>query len=322
MLIYIGSRRQTHVLRTMWRDERMPRWICRTYSWLFRTRQLPAATYIFTGVDRLDAGERRLAAQFYRHINAQTGFRALNDPAVAMNRFRLLRTLFEKGVNSFNAYLVPEKARPSRYPVFIRRNSASVPPLTGLLRDEVELDREINRLVAAGEVAEDLILIEYCAQEVEVGIFAKQAEYRIGNQYVPNATQFSDGWYVKRATHIEVPDRFHHADALMLEENPYAAPLARVFEIAGIEYGRADFGVVNGRPEVFEINFNPDLMTQRERPRRNPLNRANCDRSDTLLFEALHAIDTSERGSMKTIGNSELAQFRLRFWRNYAPQRY
>lgn len=323
MLIYIGSRRQTYVLRTMRRDGRMPKWTCRTYSWLFRTSRLPAATYIFTGIDRLDAGERYLAAQMYRHINAQgPEFRALNDPAIAMGRFRLLRTLFEKGLNSFNAYLVAELARPSRYPVFIRRNSASVAPLTDLLQDRAALDAEINRLLAAGEVAEDLLIIEYCAQEAELGIFVKQAEYRIGEHYVANATQFSDRWYVKRTTHVEVPDRLHHADAVILDENPYAAPLKPIFEIAGIEYGRADFVIVDGRPQIYEINFNPDLTSQRERPRPNPLNRANWDRSESLAYEALHKIDLSGRGSVRTISTPELTQFRLRFWRNYAPQRY
>lgn len=323
MLFFIGSRRHTHVLRHAQRDERMPAWTCRTYSWLFRTRALPAGTYIFTGIDRLDAGERRLAALFYRHLNAQgEGFRALNDPAIAMGRYRLLRTLHEAGINDFNVYLATEKQRPSRYPVFLRRNASSTAPLTGLLQAPAELEAAIGRLVAAGEVPEDLLIIEYCAEQAEAGIFVKQAEYRIGDRYVPSASQFSDGWYVKRATHIEVPDRLHHADAALIAADPYAAPLAPIFQIAGIEYGRADFGIVGGRPQIYEINFNPDLTTQWERPRPHPLNRANWDRSESLVFEAMHAIDTEAHGSIGTISNSELLAFRLRFWRNYAPQRY
>jgi hypothetical protein len=325
MLIFIGSRRQTWVLRHLKRDDRMPAWTCHTYQWLFRTGRLPAATYIFTGIDRLDAGERRLASLFYRHINAQgagSGFRALNDPAIGMGRYRLLRTLHDAGINDFNAYLATETLRPSRYPVFLRRNSSSTPPLTDLLQSPAELEAALEKLVTAGEAPEDLIIIEYCAEETEPGIFIKQAEYRIGERYVPNASQFSSGWYVKRTTHVEVPDRLHHADVVVLDTDPYAAPLKRVFELSGIEYGRADFGIVGGRPQIYEVNFNPDLTTQRQRPRPNPLNRANWDRSESLVFEALHAIDSSGQGSVRSVANSELAQFRLRFWRNYAPQRY
>ncbi|RYE08352.1 MAG: hypothetical protein EOP22_13770 [Hyphomicrobiales bacterium] len=323
MLIFIGSRRQTYVLRHMQRDERMPAWTCRTYAWLFRTRRFPAGTYIFTAVDRLDAGERRLAALFYRHLNAQGGaFRALNDPAIAMGRYRLLRTLHEAGLNDFNAYLATEQQRPSRYPVFIRRASSSIAPLTGLLRSADELEANLARLIAAGEAAEDLIIIEYCAEEAAPGIFIKQSEYRVGDRYVPNGSQFSAGWYVKRSTHIEVPESYHHADTALIAANPYADVAARAFAIAGIEYGRADIGMVGGRPQIYEINFNPELTTQRERPRPHPMHSANWDRSDDLLFEAMHAIDTKGKGSVGTIGNAELLQFRLRFWRNYAPQRY
>jgi hypothetical protein len=32
-----------------------------------------------------------------------------------------------------------------------------------------------------------------------------------------------------------------------------------VFEIAGVDYGRVDYGVVDGVPQVWEINLNPTL---------------------------------------------------------------
>jgi hypothetical protein len=75
---------------------------------------------------------------------------------------------------------------------------------------------------------------------------------------------------------------------------------------------------------VFEVNFNPDITTQQERPRPNPLDRANWDRSDTLMFEAMQAISGAgtATSSAPTLHTGELREFRLRFWRNYAPQRY
>lgn len=323
MLVFIGSRRQTYVLRHMRRDERMPNWTCRTYGWLFRTWRLPAATYIFTGVDRLDANERRLAAQFYRHINAQgPDFRALNDPAVAMGRYRLLRTLFEQCINDFNAYLATERDRPQRYPVFIRRHANSMPPLTALLGSADELEAALAKLIAAGEPAEDLLIIEYCAEEESPGLYVKHAEYRILDQYVLNAPLFGAGWYVKLASHVEVPDERHQADAALLAENPFEMTLRRAFEIAGIEYGRADFGLVGGRPQIYEINFNPELTTQREKPWPNPLHRANKEHAEDRVFAALRDIDSAGGRPAPTLWTSELNQFRLRFWRNYAPQRY
>jgi hypothetical protein len=41
--------------------------------------------------------------------------------------------------------------------------------------------------------------------------------------------------------------------------NPFAEALRPVFDIAGVDYGRVDFGLVAGRPQIYEINTNPDI---------------------------------------------------------------
>jgi len=323
MIVFIGTRRQTHLLRTMRRDARMPEWHCHTYQWLFRTRRLPAATYIFLGVDRLDHAERRLAGQYYRHINGLgDGWRALNDPAIAMGRYRLLRSLHTAGVNDFNAYLAAEGVTPARFPVFIRRNSSSTPPLTGLVTAPKELQAEIDRLIAAGEPPEDLVIIEYAGEPLRPGLFQKQSEYRIADAYIPTPTIYAGDWVVKVSNTIPVPDDVAERDLKVMENNPFAAVARTAFEIAGIEYGRADIGIVGGRPQIYEINFNPDVRTQREQPNASPILARLWDQSDSLFFKALSEINSSARGTAPTLSNFDLTAFRLRFWRNYAPQRY
>jgi hypothetical protein len=42
-------------------------------------------------------------------------------------------------------------------------------------------------------------------------------------------------------------------------ENPHQAWLARVFDVAGIDYGRIDYGIAGGVPQVWEINLNPTV---------------------------------------------------------------
>jgi len=44
-----------------------------------------------------------------------------------------------------------------------------------------------------------------------------------------------------------------------LRENPHAEWARQVFEMAHIEYGRLDYGVRNGQPQAWEINFTPAL---------------------------------------------------------------
>jgi hypothetical protein len=45
-----------------------------------------------------------------------------------------------------------------------------------------------------------------------------------------------------------------------IETNPHEEILRRAFDLAGIDYGRADYGVVDGRVEIWEINTNPYLI--------------------------------------------------------------
>ena len=65
----------------------------------------------------------------------------------------------------------------------------------------------------------------------------------------------------------------------IIEENRHAEDLRPAFEIGGIEFGRADFGLVGDRPQVYEINTNPTFATIRKHP--FPVRNA-----ASLLFEA------------------------------------
>ena len=48
-----------------------------------------------------------------------------------------------------------------------------------------------------------------------------------------------------------------HEELDYVTNNPHAAWLEEVFTVAGIEFGRIDYGVYHGRPQVWEINTNP-----------------------------------------------------------------
>jgi hypothetical protein len=323
MLIYIGPRRQTHLIRHARYDPRRPRMIGRTYSWLFRTRRLPAATYIFVGVDRLDMPERRLAGQFYRYINAQgPGFSALNDPATGMGRYRFLRTLYQRGINQFSAYLATEGYDGLRLPAFVRSASMSLPPLTSPLPSRAQLDSEIERLIVSGHPPEDLLIIELCGEPFVPGLWRKQAAYRFGDHYTASASIYSAEWYVKRSTQVLVADTILDYDREVLRTNPFEALAREVFAIANVEHGRIDIGFTDGRPQVYEVNYNPDLRTQMEMPNVQPALRDIWNRSDDMAFAALRAIDRPRGISARSLTTPELTAFRLRFWRNYAPQRF
>jgi len=58
-----------------------------------------------------------------------------------------------------------------------------------------------------------------------------------------------------------------------------------------VDYGRVDYGLVDGRPQIYEINSNPDLKL---RPEPGPAARRNesNDLFRANYLEALKAIDT------------------------------
>lgn len=322
MIIFIGPNRHRSNVASLREHADAPKYDYRSYNWLFRAFRLPAATYIFTSIDRLDANERRLAGKIYRHINkAGNGFRALNDPAHAMGRFRLLFALYEAGINQFNVYLAYYAPKPSQFPVFIRRNSLSTAPLSGLINSQAELEQTIAVLEREGEPLDDLIVIEYCAREVAPGIFQKWSAYNAGGQISLNYAISESSWLVKYGEIDIIEEHFYAQELELLERNAFEDQVRRVFEIANIEYGRVDFGLVDGEPQFYEINFNPEFRTMEAKSLVE-------QRKQNVLFavkrrvQHIAQLDAQQSGSVGNLSDPDITAFRLRPWRNYAPQRY
>jgi len=323
MIIFIGFNRQRNNLLGYRKHPESPAHKFKTYNWLFRTAKLPAATYIFTMIDRLHVREKRLAGIIYRHINAAgEGFRALNDPAKAKNRFGLLRSLHDAGINNFDGYLASDSPKPEQFPVFVRNLSVSLPPLTDLIKNQTELESELARLQEWGEPLEDLVVIEYCAQPYKGDYFLKLSTYRIDDQFCLDLFIYNKGWYVKWAGPDIAPPNSSLAEWNMLQDNAFVADARRVFEIADIEYGRVDFSLVDGRPQFYEINFNPQFTID-EYETKDPQRLKNAIFAANRRIDAMKTlVHASDRPSINNIKDHEITAFRLRPWRNYAPQRY
>jgi len=322
VIIFIGPMRQRGNVSALREHKDAPEYSYRSYSWLFRAFRLPAATYIFTSVDRLDSNERRLAGKVYRHINnAGLGFRALNDPSHAKGRYRLLRALFDAGINKFNAYLAVEQPKPTKFPVFVRRNSMSTAPLTGLIMSQHELEVSLNNFEKMGEPLDDLVVIEYNAREVAPNVFQKWSAYNAGGSISLNYAISECNWLVKYGEIDIIGHHFYEREFELLQSNAFEKQVRKVFEIADIEYGRVDFGLVEGEPQFYEVNFNPEFRTTEAKSlvERRILNvRFAVQRR----VEHIAKLNTDAVGAVNNIADPDIAAFRLRIWRNYAPQRY
>lgn len=228
------------------------------YHRALRARSLPPGVYVFTDLDRLNFWELELAARLYRNLR-DSGQRVLNDPARVRERYSLLRELKERGMNRFDVWRVDESRRPltGDYPVFLRTQSAHRGNLTDLLADRETLDSAINTALDAGIPARELMISQYCAEPIRPGLFRKLSVFRAGDTLITTPAVHESSWTAKYGEKGIADQALYEQEREMVEHNQFAEPLRPAFEVAGIEYGRADFCVVDGQPQVYEINTNP-----------------------------------------------------------------
>jgi hypothetical protein len=276
------------------------------YDRLFRAWSVPRATYIFTDFERLYPRELKAAADLYRRLKA-AGMRCLNDPALAMSRAELLTMLERRGINPFGVHRADTGPAPRRFPVFIREEMGHVKASPDLFHDQAALDRALRGLQASGTPLRGQLVIELAAEPYADGLWAKWGTWRIGEAMVVEHVSVDDTWLVKTGDKSKLTDVIAAEEDDAVFTNRFAAELAPAFELAHIEYGRADHGRFCGRPVLYEINSNPYI---------NPLlpTKANPRRSESRLFsrrriaESLEAIDTPRGGRVS-----------LRNWRDILP---
>jgi hypothetical protein len=295
MIYYLVARRHAYTLHNLlgtWGKALAGRIKMLLYEDLFsgRSLRLPPATYIFTRRGR-DMGSReppspvrKLSSDLHRNLVQVCGpSRVLNNPANFLSRLELLRALQERGINRFAACRVDDSAAPQRYPVFLRHDHGTLWQTPRLLGDKDQYDAAARS--ARGE--EGLIAVEHCDTVDASGIYRKYACLIVGERIVPRHLFFSRNWLVKQADLCE-PTMVDEELAFM-SSNPHAGLLREVCRIANISYGRVDYALLDGRPQVWEINITPALVTDpaADAPARRPVH----ERFVRMFGEALDAID-------------------------------
>lgn len=234
-----------------------------TYNSLRETRELERATYLFTDHERLAPPELELARRLWRTLSdARPPLRLLNDPFRVLGRLDLLTLLADQGINRFRGVRAsaPSDVLASlRYPVFVREEAAHTGPLTPLIEDVDALVRTLRRLRARGYYRRDLLVVEFCDTADGSGVIRKYAAFFVGNKVLPRHVLFGRDWILK-TTELEGPAFDAERDEY-LKANPHATEIARIFELARIDFGRIDYGLLDGKPQVWEINTNPTVRT-------------------------------------------------------------
>ena len=103
-----------------------------------------------------------------------------------------------------------------------------------------------------------LLAVEYLTYGRTDGLFVKYSMMRIGDEVVPRHVLFSHEWVLKDPDMVD--DRLMLEEDLYVRESPHRLAVLDIFQRAGIDYGRIDYTLANGRIQVFEINTNPIVL--------------------------------------------------------------
>ena len=232
-----------------------------TYDDLFGRAALPAGTYIFTDFDMLPTDRFAQLCELWDWFDA-TGcaLTRLNDPRRFLSRFDLLRHLHDAGINDFNVYALEDWREVRRFPVFIRRDKHQKKPETPLLPGKAELAEAVARLGGTGARSKKLMIVEFANEAFVDGRYRKYGAFRVGQTYFVQHCYMSKSWYIK-SPEADRTDGDRAETERYRSANPHARQIAEVFHLAGIDYGRVDYGVAGGRIQVYEINTNPTVIS-------------------------------------------------------------
>ena len=267
MILFFGTRDHVDTVNQFvnnWAPELRPRLRTLAYENVSFRQPLPGGVCVFMDFERLLPGEMSLARRLAAALASfPEKYAVLNQPARWIGRLRLLEVLHERGLNDFRACRPDASPGDLRFPVFLRSELDHGGPATPLLRSSDEL-----RQALAGEgfrdprVRRHLMVTEFCDCAGADGFFRKYSVLKIGQTLIPRHLFFSRDW-VQKYNDIVDADRLAE-EREFLDNCPHLAQLAEIFRLAGVDYGRIDYGLRNGRIQVWEINTNPTLVPRPE----------------------------------------------------------
>jgi len=234
-----------------------------SYESLLKSRSAKTGTWIFQDIERLTFAERMRVSQIAARLESQ-GAKVLNHPARAAARYELQRKLFNAGINKFQSYRADEHRIPQQWPVFIRYENNHRSPNSKLLQNPDELKSALALYEAEAVPLSALLIVEYCGEQKLDGLWWKYSAYRVGDEIIYHHIVREDNWVAKYGNpELQFDDdawlRMRTDEKSFVDQVNDPMHLMSAFELGGLEFGRMDFGIVDGLPQVYEINTNPTM---------------------------------------------------------------
>jgi hypothetical protein len=231
-----------------------------TWDQIVARQELPLGSYVFLAIDQMSPTEKEIAAQCWEKLShARSDITLINHPSEVLLRYDLLQVCYERKRNNFRVRRAFDFLRCQQFPVFVRRENDHEASLTGLLRTREELARAIAKSLYMGYRLRDLIIVEYCNTADGTGTFRKYSSFIVGDRVLPHTLMHSENWITKSHGRL-IGATTVREELEYVQKNPHAKWLEETFALARIRYGRIDYGLLDGEPQVWEINTNPTII--------------------------------------------------------------
>jgi len=209
-------------------------------------------------LDQWDPATEQLMMQLSSSLSSLKDVRFINNPVRTLRRFELLRELHRQNRNEFRAIRAGQDLCSLRYPVFLREERSHDGAISPLLKSSGEVEKAIGRALVQGHRLRDLLVIEFCNTADKEGFYRKYAAFVVGNKVIARSLNYGTHWMLKHEG-TEFTQSMALEERKFVFENPHEEKLRKIFEIAGVEYGRIDYALKDSRIQTWEINLNPTI---------------------------------------------------------------
>ena len=278
MIFYLASwsnRMTVDRYLASWGWDQWPKLQPMTYERFLAQRSYRPGVYVFSDLELLSEEVRQHAGRAWDVMRREGGpYILLNQPTRSMRRFELLETLYVEGVNSFRIHRINGDLTRVRFPVFLPICDDHIGSRSELLRSADELAAAIGALRTKGTALDGWIVVEFCDTADSEGFYQKYSAFRIGPHLLARHLLTSRKWCLKY--NDDDRPKSVRDEWTYFTTNPHRDQLLEIFDRAHIEFGRIDYGLLNGRIQGWEINTNPMLPAaaiRKELPRL-PVHRA------------------------------------------------
>lgn len=257
---------------------------------------LPAATYVFSGLERLGVAGRALAAEVWRQLGDNGCSLRVNDPRRVPRRGELLAQLCDSGQNHFRVFSAGADLSPLRYPALLQSVGDGTRGFYEVVENATTLRYAIWKALLLGYSKRELLVVERGHTGDPHGVFRRYTADVVGERVFARDLRHSFDPDFGGVAADEPCFRRERDD--FLASNPHREALLKIFREACIEFGSVDYSLDGDQIQVWEMRCNlrsPDMSP--------------------ALTETLESIDTPGHGADTSL------RFNRELVKRYAAER-